>query len=127
MNTVVELNQLPGHVFGRSGKGGYLWPSGLGQDRSQSATGGGLERHGRDATCQSFVAGIVGEAHLPAEGRAWEWMLGGLTDDQMDVLSFDMHLMFQCLLLVVSSRICCNVVPVVSAARCSYTLDESEA
>ena len=45
----------------------------------------------------------------------------------MDVWSFDMHLMFQCLLLVVSSRICCNVVPVVSAARCSCTLDESEA
>ena len=123
----LNINQLPsGHVFGRCGEGGYLRPSGLGQDWSQSAAGGGLERYGRDATCQNFVVGIVGEAHLPAEGRAREWMLGGI-EDGYDILSFDMHLMFQGLLLVVSFHICFNVANVFSATRCSCPLDESEA
>lgn len=47
--------------------------------------------------------------------------------DGYDILSFDMHLMFQGLLLVVSFHICFNVVNVFSTARCSCPLDESEA
>ena len=79
------------------------------------------------------MVGIVGEAHLPAEGRAWEWMLEGI-EDGYDILSFDMHLMFQGLMLVVSSQmykfvinLLYNVVTVFSTARCSCPLDESEA